>query len=1125
MKIIISFFTFLLVNLCFVFSAHAQVSFPLNSSYKYLKGNEATSLVDQWIDVSFDDSVWGQSSAPFRYGDGVGGTELTDMQGNYSTLYLRSHFEATNVDLLEQVSITTDWDDGFVLYINGVEVNRSQAPDVISYDALSSGLHEYGDAQTISMSAEQLGIVEGNNVIAIFTCNTTLAKSSDFYFDMSIAAIPDLPEQQDSIGITYSHQSCFYDDPFDLSISTPVVGANVVYTLDGSNPQTSLTVITAKSPVIINVSRTLKSSLGDIPSVLVRASIQTDGYKPSKPLTRTFISLQDVKEQSHPSGVWPTSNTNGQYLDFDKDADVVNDPVYADRMDSAFLAIPSISIVTDHTNLFDASSGIYVNAEEQGELWEKDCSAELLDHNGLEGFNVNAGLRIRGGYSRKDNYPKHSFRLFFRSDYGASKLEYPLFGDEGVGSFDKIDLRCAQNYSWANSSGEKNTFVREVFARDSQRDVGQPYTRSRYYHLFLNGMYWGLYQSQERSEARYAESYFGDDHTDYDVVKVGGYQDYELEATDGTMDKWLDIYEMCTSTGFVDNGDYFALEGKDANGESLADGEVWVDIDNLIDYMINIFFTGNYDSPVSRFFSNAKPNNMYAITNHTNKSEGFRFFAHDSEHTLFEVDENRVNLADLSSKTMDVTESKYFHTQWLHHKLSENEEYRLRFADRAAQQLNLGGVFDADACLSRFNARAAQIDKAIIAESARWGDGYNDEPFTRDDDWVPAIDYVRNDYFPARGDVVRSQLEEYDLYSSIEAPSVTVDDVIVYDQVLDISAPVTVKLIGSGSGTVYYTTDGIDPRLVGGDLSPSAQASNSFMSIDISESAVVKARSLQGDTWGALKYITFVKTQTDFSALKVTELHYHPLDSIISEGDTIEGKDFEFIEFKNTSYTSAINMSKVCIYTGVECSIDDNVMLPPQGYFVVAARPSKFFNRYGIVADGNFSKSFSNGGEQVVVLAPDSSVIMDFTYSDDEPWPLEADGEGYSLVSQAQNPQLDSDPNDPAYWMVSSGIHGSPGDVDAVSSNIEKNLFITPRLNVQVYPNPTNGVFNVKVNTDLSTAFGVELYTLDGLKVHSGKYNDKIILDMASFNVAYGIFLLMVDVDGVLQTHKIVYVP
>jgi hypothetical protein len=112
------------------------------------------------------------------------------------------------------------------------------------------------------------------------------------------------------------------------------------------------------------------------------------------------------------------------------------------------------------------------------------------------------------------------YHLFFREEYGAAKLRYPLFEDEGVSEFDKVDLRCAQNYSWANWSGEHNTLVRDVFSRDTQRDMNQPYTCSRYYHLYVNGMYWGIYQTQERAEASYASDYFEGTREDFDVIKT-----------------------------------------------------------------------------------------------------------------------------------------------------------------------------------------------------------------------------------------------------------------------------------------------------------------------------------------------------------------------------------------------------------------------------------------------------------------------------------------------------------------------------------------------------------------------------------------------------------------------------
>ncbi len=81
---------------------------------------------------------------------------------------------------------------------------------------------------------------------------------------------------------------------------------------------------------------------------------------------------------------------------------------------------------------------------------------------------------------------------------------------------------------------------------------------------------------------------------------------------------------------------------------------VFVDIDNLIDYMMVIFYTGNVDAPVSAFNSNGMANNYYAISNRENKGKGFVFIAHDSEHSMF-IDpiyvhnglyENRVTIND-----------------------------------------------------------------------------------------------------------------------------------------------------------------------------------------------------------------------------------------------------------------------------------------------------------------------------------------------------------------------------------------------------------------------------------------------------------------------------------------------
>ncbi|MFH0759685.1 MAG: CotH kinase family protein [Bacteroidota bacterium] len=1131
--------TIILISLLSITSISAQIAFGTQGNYKYLKGSGASTLPADWIESGFDDSGWSSASAPFRYGDGTGGTELTDMNGNYSTLFLRSTFTVEQLDLLNEVMIGADWDDGFIIWINGKEVLSQFAPTPVSYDALATSLHESGAPENFIFDASELELTEGVNTIAVFACNITLAGSSDFFFDMSIQAqphLPGLPELMDTVGLVFSHSSGFYNNTFDLAISTSLEGVEIVYTLDGSSPQNSFTSFTGGSSVIISIDPNSTQGRDATPSVLVRASVVKDGYKASKPEARTFIFLEKVKTQTHPGGTWPAQNlTNGnlQYMDYDMDPDVVNSDQYADQMDAALLDIPSISLMTANANLFDPDSGIYVNAIDQGYDWERECSVELINPDHSDGFNLNAGLRIRGGWSRHNNYPKHAFRLFFREEYGESKLDFPLFEDEGVSEFDKIDLRCSQNYSWANGQGSShlNTFLREVFTRDSQKDSGQPYTRSRYYHLYLNGMYWGLYQTQERSEARFAADYLGGKSEEYDVIKKSGLYADDIVATDGTLDKWSEIYEFAQS-GFASDKDYFRLEGKDANGMGIPGAEVYVDIDNLIDFMINIFYTGNYDSPVSKFGNNKSPNNIFAITNREDKSSGFKFFIHDGEHTLMTgpsegpgigLYENRANIGDITGQyQMVVTNLNQFHTQWLHYKLTKNAEYRIRFANRAWEQLTGTGIFSPDQCIERMNKRVEQIDMAIIAESARWGDTQSSTPRTKDNAWLPQVEELRNDYFPFRANIVMEQLEELDLFPALPAPVVKGSGKEILDPVENFTSSMEITLNNQAAvGDLYYTLDGSDPRKIGGGISALAVKIASGGSINIRSSSILKARIVQNNSWSAVTEVTFVTEQTDYSDFKVTEPHYHPLDSIDGT-DTISGKSFEFIEFRNIDPADGMNLSGLVMDSAIYYEFPENHVLAPRQYFVIASKPTWFYSRYGREPSGNFQNNLSNSGEQVVVHTAGGEVILDITYDDHLPWPEQPDGNGPSLISAESDP--DGDPNDYFYWTASSVIHGTPFYHDRIVGTDE--IIMGEDLNkLKIYPNPTDDLITVQWSSVVAFSYTLSIYDLRGTICYRGEFSDNAEVSFSALNISHGIYLVEIVTPAGKEIQKVIYTP
>jgi hypothetical protein len=816
----------------------AQINFAQGNAFRYLKGNAATVSPETLLAASYNDTGWSSGVAPFRYGKGALGTVLDDMRNLYTTFFLRTTFSAQKASLINKITFTVNYDDAFVIYVNGKSALTVNAPTPLTTTSLALVNHDPGTNESFTVDATSLGLVDGSNAIAIMVLNLSL-NSSDIYFDLGITAIPEIPAYDYGINtVLFSKQGGFCTNVFNLTMTSPLPDFNVLYTYDGSDPKTSTTAILSGNSVVLPIDPSQPIGRGTTPGYVVRASLVKTGYKPSNSVTNSYIFLNKVKTQAYPGGKWPSASVNSQVLDYAMASDVVNNATYAPYLDAALKQIPSISIVTDMDNLFGSASGIYVNPAQSGITWERPCSVELIDTNNVRKFQINAGLRIRGGASKDPSNPKHAFRFYFRDEYGAKKLHYPLFDSEGTDEYSCIDLRCEQNYSWSKDGSPYNNLVTDIFSRDMQGKMGQPYKRGRYYHLYLNGMYWGIFQTDERAEADYAESYLGGNSNDYDVVKVNSDQwPYYDEVTDGFIDTWSALWTKC-ATGFDTNANYFALLGKKADGTPDPNGKVWVDIDNLIDYMLVIFYTGNFDAPVSSFYGDDMPNNFYALYNRNDKTKGFRFLAHDSEHSMFVdavygagIQENRVNIG--TNGRMSITKMTDFNPQWLHFRLTKNAEYRARFMDRAYRQLTKGGMLTPENAAKLYQFRAAQIDTAIIAESARWGDAKTSPSLTKQT-WMTENQSKYTSFFPQRTDILKTQLLNEGLYTSLLTPEVMVDGALNYDRYAPFTGTKTVKLVDmnalTNGSSIYYTLDDIDPRLTGGIIYPGANSGKGFES-------------------------------------------------------------------------------------------------------------------------------------------------------------------------------------------------------------------------------------------------------------------------------------------------------
>ncbi|MBR2941543.1 MAG: lamin tail domain-containing protein, partial [Kiritimatiellae bacterium] len=668
--------------------------------------------------------------------------------------------------------------------------------------------------------------------------------------------------------VAFSEPHGYKTAAFDLELSCPDdPTAQIYYTLDGTSPTTASTPYTGP----ISITKT----------TIVRAAVPVVGSVLQFDTSATYLFLDEVLAQERsttaPAGtVGFVGNSSKQAMLYGMLQLTGED---RERMLVGFTnSIPTISVVTDPGNLFNSTTGVYVNAKGEGVEWERQIMLEQFDPTGVGAdFSQPAGIRIRGGNSRQPSWAKHAIRFFFRSSYGESSLAQKMFPGElpkEAGEYDKLDLRCSQNFSWANAKSTMDTFVTEVFARDSQRDMGQPYTRSRYCHLFLNGQYWGLYQTQERGDEHWGESYLGGDSLQYDVIKaasswVSGSLSYTIECNEGTWDAWSNLWWIATQEGFGEGhyDNYNKVLGLNPDGTRNPNYPILLNAESLRVFMFSTHFMVDKDGPTSPYSNIDKghANNFNAVRNRNDAGDvsGFVFLRHDAEVSMgmedkVKADKNPTywgteNQTDPTVGSPDPTglgklkfrTIPYFTPAELHYLLMQNPVYAREYADAFYKFfLKEGGVMTVEKSTERYASRMAEIDNAIVCEQARWAQ--NGQTRTT---WLNACNTATN-FIKSRVSNMMSQYQTAGWYPTIEPPTVVNATGDRYFDGGEVPYGEKVYLATTvADGTIYYTTNGVDDPMDAG-----VAYTGGF---DIPDTGfTVRARLLKDGEWSALEEVT-----------------------------------------------------------------------------------------------------------------------------------------------------------------------------------------------------------------------------------------------------------------------------
>jgi hypothetical protein len=397
---------------------------------------------------------------------------------------------------------------------------------------------------------------------------------------------------------------------------------------------------------------------------------------------------------------------------------------------------------------------------------EHKSSIEMIYPDGTPGFQEDAGLsNFGGGFT---NFAKKSFRVYFRGEYGATRLEHPVFdGFEypnfpPVDEFDAIDIR-----SGSHDMSSRGAYMAARFVDDTMIEMGQPAPHGRFVHVYLNGRFWGQYHLRERWSGDMGASYFGGEKEDYEAIAANN---------SGS--------EFQTGTPYDGSGEFWNETGALLRGpDPFVNAANHIDIPNLIDFML-LWTSGECESEFRAFGSRSR-------------NVPFKFMVRDPDGFLPNGGWRHPHAVTHNGPLRAMTELR----------TGGNPDYNILLADRIHQHFFNGGAMTAEKSIARLRRRFEEMQPGFAAEARRWN-------YQTVSSWEAFVDRWLNSGLELRSTSMMQRLRQAGMYPDLIAPALS-----QHGGSLPGGAGITMN---TNATAIYYTTDGSDPRLPGGAINPAA---------------------------------------------------------------------------------------------------------------------------------------------------------------------------------------------------------------------------------------------------------------------------------------------------------------
>jgi len=345
----------------------------------------------------------------------------------------------------------------------------------------------------------------------------------------------------------------------------------------------------------------------------------------------------------------------------------------------------------------------------QGNPWNTEIEvasyAELYEDG--KSFSIPCGFKLFGGSTR--GLKKKSFALKFKSEYGASSLNYQVFENRNYSRYDTLILR-------SGSQDNTSAFIRDILMTSLVEDVTNLQVQAyKSVILYINGNYWGVYNIREKFDEDYISNNFNVDENKTNIVRI------DNDVTFGSINDYKSLVNYLSTHDMKVQSNYEYVKTK-------------LNIESFVDYWVAENWISNNDIINTRFY------------NHPDIDSGrINMFFYDLDYAMWN---KRINYFLFSVQPEGMSGFKI--STAMMRSLIKNDEFKKLFLERLSYQLE--NVWNEQRVIERIDEIYNSLKPEMERNQTRWGMTISH--------WEEQVQYLR-DFAKVRSKYVKNTAKSF----------------------------------------------------------------------------------------------------------------------------------------------------------------------------------------------------------------------------------------------------------------------------------------------------------------------------------------------------------------------------